>query len=286
MPDTPPDHFAEVEPSRFNRNCTVVSVLLNLRREHWGNYRRDFSDYLNWLKNTLSLKCNLVMHIDLAHHELATNERRKHDPLMHHTILVKTELRDLPMHGYRTRIAETMLREDFRSGLALPDVPEASNPDYATLILSKVPLVRRWCDRDPFGTPYFCWLDAGMCHSSFPARLYGTTFPQDEKISAICVNDKIHVLCRSTPQATDANISWFFKAHVNRFGAACVFGRRERFAELEAKQTELLERALGMSLIDCEQSLWTVIHLENPGLIEPFMGDWYDNFFRIADARR
>ena len=60
---------------------------------------------------------------------------------------------------------------------------------------------------------------------------------------------------RSTPQPTDAKLSWFFKAHVNRFGAACVFGRRGRFAKLEAKQTELLERALSMPLIDCEQSL-------------------------------
>lgn len=273
----------EAEGQRFNRNCTVVSALLDLGRENWGSYRRAFSDYLAWLKNILSLKCNLVMHIDPAHYEHAANERRKHDPMMRHTILVKTELRDLPMYGYRTRIAEIMLSEDFKSGLAAPDVPEATNAGYATLILSKAPLVRRWCDRNPFRTPYFCWLDAGVCHSHFPARLYGTTFPKDEKISEICVNDKVHVLCRSVPQPADVNISWFFKAHVNRFSAACVFGRRERFADFEAKQTELLERALGMSLIDCEQSLWAVIHLENPGLMEPFMGDWYDGFFRMAE---
>lgn len=279
-----PLHVTEVESPRFNRNCTVVSLLLNLHREDWINYKREFSEYLDCLKNTLSLKCNLVMHIDPAHYEFVLSERRKHDPLMLHTILVKTELRDLPMFEHRGRIAEVMQNEEFKRGLALPDVPEAINPDYATLILSKVSLVRQWCEKNPFATPYFCWLDAGMCHSKFPARLYGTTFPNDEKIAAVCTSDKIHILCRSTPQPMDTNISWFFKAHVNRFGAACVFARRERFAEFEVKQAELLERALEMSLIDCEQSLWAVIHLENPGLIEPFMGDWYDNFFRIASS--
>ena len=32
----------------------MVSVLLDLGRENWGSYRRDFSDYLDWLKSTLN----------------------------------------------------------------------------------------------------------------------------------------------------------------------------------------------------------------------------------------
>lgn len=267
----------------FNENTTCVTMLIDLQRNEWVSYKREFSWYLEWFKNTLSLKSNMVVHIDPRYYEFAISERKRHDPELKHTIFVETRLQDVPMYGYHGHIAEVMQREDFRNGLALPDVPEAINPDYAVVIMSKVPLMRRWADANPFNTPYFCWVDAGVCYSQFPQRLYGSRFPVDNKIADACSDNKIHILCRSSPQESDLDLHHFFKAHINRLAAVCVFGWKHLFSEFDRKQTELLERALSMNLIDCEQSLWAVIYLENRHLIHAYMGDWYDNFLRVAE---
>jgi protein YibB len=267
----------------FNTNCTIVTGLFDVDRHLWSNYVRSWEEYLRYFKNMLSLKCSMYIYVQEKTIDFVKQERLKIDPELKYTKIVQIEIPDLPAYKYFERIKEIMYDPNFRNGLVLPDVPEVCSPYYSVVIHSKVPIVCEVIKENLFKSNYFMWVDAGICHQHFPETLLNAYYPNDEKIK-ILDDNRIRLLCRSLPEQRDLNLEWFFKSHTNRFGAGCIPGTSEAFNWFDEKCTEVLERALNKNLIDCEQSVFAIVYLENKDKIEAYQADWYDNFLRFIQT--
>jgi len=259
------------------QNCTVVTGLIDIEREQWRGYGRNWCDYLQYFKNVLSLNSKMVIYVQPKTVEFVETERKKIDPTLTNTHIKVIEFQDLPKHPYIDKIKNVMELPSFKSGLVEPGAPEYCRPEYSVMILSKIDLINLAIDENIFKTDYFMWLDAGMCHDHFKQEHINAFFPKNNKLSQ--VENKIFLLCRAEPSAEDLNIQHFFKSHNNRLCAAVIVGKKEPFKTFQHMFNENLDIALQQDLIDSEQSFFTVCFLKNKDLfLLKYSTDWYALF--------
>lgn len=257
-------------------NCTVVTALYDINREHWQDYRRNWQEYLDYFKNTLSLRCKFVIYVDSTTYDFVLSERKKIDPYMNYTKIIQKEFYQLPKFYLKDRIEKVIRSTEYRNGLVDPNPPEYNNSSYVVLIHSKMSLVEEAIDKNFYNTDYYMWLDAGIRHDKFRTEDRFKVYPNPEKINDI---NGIRILCRFKPEDSDLDIKSFYKSHKNRFGAAVIVGKKEHIKEFNIKMNEVLQEALDNNLIDSEQSLHTVCYLRNRYMFELiYNNDWYYHF--------
>lgn len=257
-------------------NCTVVTALYNIGREDWPDYKRNWQEYLDYFKNTLSLKCKFVIYADSFTYDFVINERKKIDPDMNYTKVIYKEFNQLPKFYLKERIDDIMSSSDYRNGLVDPNPPEYNNSNYVVLILSKMFLVEDAIDKNFYNTDYYMWLDASIRHNHFKPEDKFKLYPNPSKINDV---SGIRILCRIQPEESDLDIKSFYKSHKNRFGAGVIVGEKNQIKEFNIKMNDVLEEALFNNLIDSEQSLHTVCYLRNKDMFELiYNDDWYYHF--------
>jgi protein YibB len=257
-------------------NCTVVTALYDINREHWFDYKRSWEEYLDYFKNTLSLRAKFVIYVDSNTYDFVFKERAKIDPGMNYTKIIQKEFNQLPKFYLKERIDKVMSSAEYKKGLLDPNPPEYNNSNYSLLILSKMFLVEDAIDKNFYNTEYYMWLDAGIRHSSFRPEDNFKLYPNPLKVNDI---NGIRILCRFRPEESDLDIKSFYKSHKNRFGAAVIVGKKEYIKEFNIKVNDILEEALLNNLIDSEQSLHAICYLRNKDMFELIYNkDWYYHF--------
>jgi protein YibB len=260
----------------IENNTTIITGLININREKWNRYSRDFSEYLSFFKNTLSLKSNMVIYIEKDLEDMVIQERKKIDPELNNTTIKVLALKDLPKYYLRERIEKVMLSEDYQKGLVEPDAPEFKKPDYSVLILSKTYLMEDVMNENIYNSEYFIWVDAGICHNHFNPNHLNINFPSN-KINE--VGENIRILCRITPTQNDLNLEHFYKSHQNRFGAGVIIAHKNVLKQFNYEMDKTIEEALNKNLIDSEQSFFNTIFLRQPNLFNiVYNQDWYHLF--------
>jgi hypothetical protein len=73
-------------------NPVIVMALYDIGRENWNNFRMSYHTYGFWMRNTLSLDCNIVIYTESKFIDELTNYRREFDPNLEKTIFVENEL--------------------------------------------------------------------------------------------------------------------------------------------------------------------------------------------------
>lgn len=257
-------------------NCTVVTGLFNINRESWSDYKRNWATYLEYFKNTLTLKSKFVIYVEKNTIEFVIKERKKVDPNLEFSKIIEIPFNKLPKYYLRSRIDEIMNSIEYKQGLIDPNPPEYNNPDYVILILSKMWLVEDAIKNNYYNTDYYMWVDAGIKHSKFRESDKGIIYPNISKINDI---KGIRILCRTPPQENDLNIKKFYRSHINRFGAGVILGNKTNIIQFNEKMDGVIEEALNNNLIDSEQSLHTVCYLRNKDMFELiYNNDWYYHF--------
>jgi len=208
-----------------NLNCTVVTALYNLNRENWQTYDREWSDYLECFSNTLSLRAKFVIFIEPELENYVLECRRRVDPQLEYTKIVLKRFDELSKYPLKERISDVMNSNEYKVGLVTPDPPEYTRPDYIILIHSKMDLVEESIDLDFYGTDFYMWVDAGIRHRLFREEDKFKLYPNPKKIEDI---QGVRILCRSFPQESDLNLKYFYKSHINRFGAGVIVGEKNK----------------------------------------------------------
>ena len=204
-------------------NCTVVTALYNLDRENWTDYKRPWQEYLDYFKNTLSLKCKFVIYVDPDLVDFVIEHRQKIDQDLKYTKIIAKKFSELPKFYLRDKIQSVMLSPEYKNGLSDPNPPEYNNPNYIILIHSKMFLVEEAIKYDFYKTEYYMWLDGGILHRKFNSENIGRFYPDPKKIFNV---NGIRILCRFQPQESDLDIKKFYKSHQNRFGAGVILGKK------------------------------------------------------------
>lgn len=259
-----------------NNNCTVVTALYNLNRENWNDYKRKWSEYKDYFKNTLSLKSKMVIFIESELLDFVKKERAKIDPSLEHTKIIIKPFNMLPKYHLYNDIKKIMVSPEYRKGLIDPNPPEYNIPEYSVLVHSKMHLVQEAIDNNYFNTEYYMWMDGGIRHNKFKPEQKNAIYPNNDKLLNI---KGIRMLCRILPTDDDLKIDKFYKSHQNRFGAGVILGNIKNITKFNSLMDEILLNAIDNNLIDSEQSMHVICYLQNKELFDlVYNTDWYYHF--------
>jgi hypothetical protein len=143
-------------------NPVIVMALYDIGRENWSNFRMSYHTYGWWMRNTLSLDCNIVVYTESKFMDELVNYRKEFDPNLEKTIFVNQPLTELPMYErYYDSLSSLMNSETFKSKVDFPDVPEMCQPLYNIIMFNKVFFLKDTIEKRFFNNDIVVWADAG-----------------------------------------------------------------------------------------------------------------------------
>jgi hypothetical protein len=169
-------------------NPVIVMALYDIGRENWNNFRMSYHTYGWWMRNTLSLDCNIVVYTESKFIDELTNYRREFDPNLEKTIFVVNELTDLPVYQkYHDSLSSLMFSDNFKSKVSFPDVPEMCQPLYNIIMFNKVFFLKDTIEKKYFNNDMVIWADAGGLRDDI--NLYrNNKWPNISKIKSLDPN--------------------------------------------------------------------------------------------------
>lgn len=249
-------------------NYTIVTGFFDIGRDLWDYSSRDKSKYFDFGKRLLTLDDNMIIFIDEKYNDFVLEYRKGK---LEKTIIKNIRLKDLPYFRYYTKINDIMNSNEFKTGIIEPDRPEMTKPEYNILIWSKIFLINEAIKNNNFNSTHFIWIDFGITNKILLNKYLNTKLFKKKHIP-----DKIKIMCRSMPQNDDLNIDNFYKSHINRFAATVFSGNIDSFIKFQEYFDKEVINCFEKKLVDCEQSLYSIIYLKHPELFELYFGDWLD----------
>ena len=133
---------------------TIVTAFFDINREEKGD-GRTLDEYMEWIKKTLELNCNLYV---------VTEERFKDFFLKHRTEKMHLRIIDFKeSHYYKYYDTMKTIIEDpeYKGRIAYPNRVECKMPEYSIIQYSKFHYLQMAIDENPFQSSMFFWMDAG-----------------------------------------------------------------------------------------------------------------------------
>lgn len=253
----------------MNTDITLVTGFFDINRSQWQNpYQRPNDIYFENAKRVLSVAHPMVIFIEKKYFDFVKECRKQYDNK--YTVIFDWNLEDLKYYKLKDDIKNVMESTEFKDGLAFDNVPEVCIPEYNIIIWSKLYLVNYCIKLNIFNTNFFGWIDFGL-HQDILLEKH-----TNQIIIKNPITDKLRLLCRTLPLPQDKDIINFFKSHTNRFAGGLITGSSENLIFLYNEQEKLIEKALSLKVVDCEQSLFSIIYLDNPEKFDLYFGDWND----------
>ena len=131
---------------------TIVSALFDIERVDG----RPWEEYLKWFDEFLKLKTPMVLFVSEDLKEFI-EERRKDIPT---EIIVRTN-EEIPYYNLKGRIKCILDDKDYQTSIEDPTRIECKQAMYSVIQYSKFPWLKEAVQKNPHGSDYFFWLDAG-----------------------------------------------------------------------------------------------------------------------------
>jgi hypothetical protein len=148
---------------------TIVSGLFYIGRDRWKNsaFPAGVDRYKSWVTNLLSLDINLYFYVDDFYHDYVLEYRKKYDPNLEKTQLVKTSLENFEFYkSYYATEACRMFSPEFKESIFFKDSADMNYPLYHIVNFSKIEMVKTSFEENKFNSDYFFWVDAGGLRES------------------------------------------------------------------------------------------------------------------------
>ena len=136
---------------------TIVTAFFDINREKNGDGRK-ISDYLDWIKKTLQVNCNLYIVTEKKFVQFMKDNRPEH----YNTFIKEDTLENASYYKYLPKIKEIMMSEEYKKKIAYPNRVECILPEYNIIQYSKFGWLEQAIQENPFGSEYFFWMDAGI----------------------------------------------------------------------------------------------------------------------------
>jgi hypothetical protein len=137
--------------------ATLVTAFFDINREKKGDGRK-LQDYLEWMKKTLQLNCNLY---------IATEKKfvpfiLEHRPSDYPTFIKEQTLQDCKYYKYYHRMKQIIESDDYKSRIQHSSRVECILPEYNLIQYSKFGWLEDAIETNPFHTSSFFWIDMGI----------------------------------------------------------------------------------------------------------------------------
>ena len=131
---------------------TIVSALFDIERVDG----RPWEEYLKWFDEFLKLKTPMVLFVSEDLKEFI-EERRKDIPT---EIIVRTN-EEIPYYHLQDKIQGILDSDDYKKSIEDPARIECKQAMYSVIQYSKFAWLKEAVQKNPHGSDYFFWLDAG-----------------------------------------------------------------------------------------------------------------------------
>lgn len=143
----------------MNMKATIVSAFFDINRETRGDGRR-LEEYMEWIKRTLQLNCNLYIITEARFIDFMKSARPVE--YMHKTVFKADTLENAMFYKYRDRMHEIMQTAEYKSRIMHPTRVECVLPEYNVIQYSKFGWLLDAIQENPFQTDVFFWMDIGI----------------------------------------------------------------------------------------------------------------------------
>ena len=138
---------------------TIVTAFFDIEREQKGD-GRTIDEYLQWIKKTLQLNCNLFI-VTEPKFESFFKENRP-EIYRSKTVIKIIDFKDCYYYRYYDRIKSILELQEYKEKIKHPNRVECKMPEYNIIQYSKFHFLKMAIHANPFQTDYFLWADAGI----------------------------------------------------------------------------------------------------------------------------
>ena len=251
-------------------STTLVTALFDIGRGQLsGKYtHRPFDKYLEWFKNTLSINAPMVIYIPKNLEKYVLDNR----PVNYKTKIVLVELEDLLAYkNYYSKIESTInemhkFTKYGRKPRHFSNNPEFKTPKYDVVIFSKIDFLKQCCEKNPFGSKYFMWIDAGTFRTKKMFFDHSLQWPNPHKMEILNDNKFLLInidmnLSDKSPLEDKAKYLYKNKSHFHCY----MFGGTEKsINDIHKDFWNEVDHCLSLGSISNEQILFQILFLQNP----------------------
>ena len=135
----------------------MVTAFFDINREKKGD-GRSINEYLQWIKKTLQLNCNMF----IVTESKFVNFMKEHRPNNYKTFIKEDKLENAQYYKYRERIIKILESDEYKRKIAYPNRVECKLPEYNIIQYSKFGWLKDAIKENPFESEYFFWMDIGL----------------------------------------------------------------------------------------------------------------------------
>jgi len=138
---------------------TIVSAFFDIGRDKKGD-GRTIEEYLQWIKKTLQLNCNLFI---VTEQKFKTFfEENRPELYRSKTVIKIIDFKDCYYYRYYDKMKEILESPHYRNRIKHPNRVECKMPEYNIIQYSKFHFLKMAIEENAFQTEYFLWTDAGI----------------------------------------------------------------------------------------------------------------------------
>lgn len=136
-------------------NVKIITALFDINRSEKGDGRK-VQEYLQWFKDTLKLKCDMIIYTEEKFKDFIENNRTNE----YKTDVIIQKIEELPFYYQRNKIFEIINSDYFKSKMKDINRIECYLPEYNVIQYSKFGWLKQAVETNP-DYNYFMWMDAG-----------------------------------------------------------------------------------------------------------------------------
>jgi hypothetical protein len=170
-------------------NITIVTAFFDINREVDGDGRK-LNDYLEWIKKTLELNCNLFIVTEKKFIEFMKDNRPKE--YMNKTHIIEDKLENASYYKYISRIREILNNNNYKTKIEHPNRVECKLPEYNIIQYSKFGWLKQAINLNIFKSDCFFWMDIG-CSRFFLDTNINNIYPNPNN-KIICENNNKFII--------------------------------------------------------------------------------------------
>jgi len=136
---------------------TITTAFFDIGRENKGD-GRTIEEYLDWIRLTLQLNCQLFIVTEPKFREFFEENR----PKEYSTVIKVIDFKDSYYYSFYDRMKEILESPEYLERIKDPDRVECKMPEYNIIQYSKFHYLQMAIEENPFQSEYFLWADAGI----------------------------------------------------------------------------------------------------------------------------
>ena len=239
---------------------TIVTAFFDIKRETNGDGRK-LTDYLEWIKKTLQLNCNLF----IVTEQKFVNFMKENRPEGYNTFIKEDTLENASYYKYLPRMREILNSSDYKKRIAHPNRVECTLPEYNVIQYSKFGWLEDAIRENPFDSEYFFWMDAGISRFFLDTHVHQ---PYPSTPNNIIIGSNYKFIIQPRYDLTTYNINEDFIWTAENLLKGTMFGGRKDIVLKIGNLVENVfnEEMLNKNNVNNEQLALALVYKNNPEL--------------------